>query len=392
MIPPGMSAYEWAHYKTAYFQSTKWAVQLRVTTLNYTHLADLSPYGIDGQWNINATADVARTLQLGLLDAGGRATVYLNPDVAPRRLIHVRQGTWSAALNRWLWVPTIVARPTVVEDSGDQITIEAQDKSCLHLRNVPAGTIPKGRYIVDAIRDGLRAAGEIHIRIPGHSAVKAKTTRDTPIGGDDENRQPWKVWRRLAASIGFQLFYSGDGYATMRRIPTTSQVTMKFDERVVLSRPTASTDMTNLRNRWIGAGKAGLRGDVSAVGIYSPTSLAVGGVPWGNIEFADANDALVTKAQMIAQAKAQLTSLITMSTDVACSVVPFHAVDPLDVNQIATPDGFYTFVTNEASVPIMGDVGGGGSEGWPMTFGYQRRVRRSSAGRVHLRRVKAKKK
>jgi hypothetical protein len=329
---------------------------------------------------------------MGLLDVGGQTAVHLNPDVAPRRLIHVRQGTWIPTLSKWLWVPTIVARPTVIDDSGDQLTIEAQDKSCLHLRNVPASTILKGRYIVDVIRDGLRAGGEAHLRIPPRTAVGWKVTRDTPIGGDDEARQPWKVWRALAASVGYQLFFSGDGYATMRKVPSASQIMMTFDERVILTRPKATTDMTTLRNRWIGAGKGGLKGDVTASGPYSPTQLGYGGATWSNVEFADQNDALATAAQLRAHGIGQLNQLITLSTDVACSVIPFHAMDPLDVNQITTRDGAYTFAMLEGSVPVMGDVDPTSGEGWPMTIGYQKRVRRGAAGSVRITRRKTAKK
>lgn len=380
MIPPGWTAADWRTYKEALPSHVTWGLDVRVLDLNHQHQAEVSTEGLDGQWNLDAAAAVDRTLQMGLLDVSGQAWAHLNPDDAPKHLIQVRQGTLIG--DRWYWVPVFTGRPSVTTNEGPRIVVEAQGKESLHLRWIPAATYAKGRYVVDVIRAGLRAAGERRLVIPSSATVRTRLASNVPVGGDREDRQPWKVWQRLARRAGCHLFYDGAGRVVMRRLPgTNSPLTVVWDERTVLSQPTARTDLTVLRNRWIGYGKGKLRATVTAVGDHSPGSLAIAGVPWTHTEVAS-DDSWNTVAEIAAAGRTSLNRRLTLGTEMQVDVVPFHAVDPYDRVQARTPAGSYTWSLATCSVPLVGADGSGGGQGWPMTLGYQRRVRSGRAGRV----------
>lgn len=382
------SAAEIAAYKRQLSTSAMFDIDIRLLTLSGRYLTALRPVGIDGQVNF-LNEDIDRTLQLGLFDPDHRlhldSAAPTDGALGLNRLIQVRHGLYVRSLSKWIWADAFTGRPSVLERDGDSIVIEAQGKECLHLRGVPSSTIPKGIPVVRAIREGLLAAGEPRTAIPSATVIKTKVGKNTPIGGPNPENQPWLVWSRLAASAGCQLYMDGSGIPTLRRIP--SKPTFTWTEDTILSRIRVANDLTTIRNRVVASGAKKVRSVASANGHhpFSAKNLAIGGVPWSNTEFYE-NPGLTTNAKAQAFANQKLRELLTEQIDVSFDGLPIYHANPRDVCRVEHPDGTFNFVLREASIPLMAAPGEGQQEGFPMSVGSLKRVRRPAAGRIGAKR------
>lgn len=384
----GYSAAEVRAYKALLSESAIFDIDIRLLTLSGRYMTALRPVGIDGQINF-LNEDINRTLQLGLFDPDHRlhldSAAPTDGALGLNRLIQIRHGLYVPSLAKWIWVDAFTGRPSVVDRDGDSIVIEAQGKECRHLRGVPSATIPKGIPVVRAIREGLQAAGEVRTAIPSATVIKTKVGKNTPIGGPNPENQPWKVWKRLAASAGCQLYMDGSGIPTLRRIPQKPSFT--WTEDTILSRIKVGNDLTTIRNRVVASGAKKVRAVANANGSnpFSAKNLASGGVPWSNTEFFD-NPGLTTNAKAQVFANQKLRELLTEQIDVSFDAIPVYHVNPGDVCRVEHPDGAFDFVFREGAAPIMASPGEGEQEGFPMSIGTLKRVRRAAAGRIGAKR------
>lgn len=386
-MPYGLNTADWKTYLSELDGDSVARVEIHLMDLNHQHIANIKPIGLDGQVNIDYSAEVDRTLQLGLLDPDHALHVDsaapTDGAIGLNRLVQIRQGLDVKALGRTVWVESFTGRPSTIKRDGDTITLEAQGKECLHLRGVPHGTIPKGAYVVDVIRNGLLAAGETHISIPSRSVVVAKVPVKTPIGGTDENLQPWKVWKRLAAAAGCQLYVNGAGFFCLRWVPKTSWTpvhTLTTDN--IMGRVGVTTDLSTIKNRIQVIPKKGIAHGVAVPEVSHPHSgwnLRIGGKSWYNTEYVE-NTAIASKAAASAYAKRLLDDRLVEQIQVELSCRPWWHGNPRDIVSVKHPDGTFVFGYSTASIPIMSGAGG------EMSMGQLRRVRNPNAGRIGGRR------
>lgn len=394
-IPAGWSATDWAGYLDAQGQPCWITATVTIHDLSGKLLVEVPRKSLlEGQWDIVSGDDaIDRTLRAQFLDIGGNLAPHFDPAVAPKRLIKVRQSIYVDSLGKWLHCYTFTGRPHVTNDGGLGVwSIEAQDKSTFHNRGVPAQQFNKGAYVVTAIRDYLASTGETQFDFPtpvanGTAGKDKRLGGDIKFGGASDQMNPLAAMRRAASLAGLQLFWTGDGVATLRPWPQLSEPLFTFDRELVQSVPEFGTDMSSLRNRWVGGGKGTLRGDVTAEGTYSPAELAINGKPWSNIEWGDDDEAIKSNAEMAQVAKARLNELITLSTTAQFNVVPFWVVDPRDVLAVTTPDRSERFVLRDCSVPIAGLDSG---DGTPMSIGTHYNTRGGTAGSPNISRPKKK--
>lgn len=393
-IPAGWSAEDWAGYTAAMPEACAWAARVQVMDLDHRMLATVPTVGLlEGQWNLvgdsgGTDANVDRTFTGQFYDAHGDLAAHLDPAVAPARLIQVRQSTFVESLGKWLHVDTFTGRPFVVGQPASRLyAIEAQGKDSFHNRGVSAGVFAKGAYVVDAIRNHLVSTGETLIDIPSNRVVTKRLAADVRFGGASDQMTPLAAMRRIASLADCQLYWTGGGVATVRLFPSKTVPLFTWDERTLLSEPEFSTDMSSMRNRWTGGGKGTLRADVSATGAYSPAALARKGVAWSHIEFGEDEESLTTTAQLVGRAQSRLGALVTLSTSTQASVVPFHAVDPLDVVAVKTPTRTELVTVRDCSVPVAGDWS---STAPAMSLGSVRDVRRGGYGSVRTSGTAAK--
>lgn len=285
MLPVNLSAAQMPAYHAALCTDLTMVTTVDVLDMRQQFIRRIGPGAISEAQVDILDGDVRRSLALTLDDDG--PALGFDTDAAWSGLAVLLQA-WChvhvPALGLWASVPVGRYRPTAPTDAGGSALnqLEAQDKACLHLRNVPPYTIKAGTNRVEAIRSGLIAAGETQFSFPPPGAFAGKVGADVLVGGDDEANQPWKVWVRLAQDEGLQLAHDGLGRPWLR--PWADEtITKAWDASTMTAPPTSQVDLTELRNAFQGVGKSGkyryvdrLRADQPG----SPEQLAFGGIPW----------------------------------------------------------------------------------------------------------------
>ena len=395
MSLPGFTAAEVAAYERALRTHAGVATTVQMMDLSHHLIASVTPVSLDGQVNVSENDGVVRTLNMGFLDPD--RALRLDGDVPSagvagmNRLIRVTQYVQVEELDRWLGVAVFTGRPSLLERDGDVVTVTAQSKECLHLHTVPGFTIRKGASVAGAIRYILAAAGETRFRIP--SGIPDRLPTAIQVGGQDTEQQPWTVARRLAASLGMQLFYDNWGFVVLRQFPQDYAWTLveHGEDANTLSRVRTSTDLTSIRNRVVVIGHTteikGRKGVPSRSSRplvkvlhapedhpFSEQSLAVNGVPWIDAAYYDEPN-LHTTSQVLRFGSAQLTRLLAESTHVQTTMVPIFHLDPMDLLQMRSATGTFGFRFRSGSIPL-----GASAEG--MSVGWINTVRAASAGRA----------
>lgn len=389
----GLSVTDSARYVAALTDGC--AVYHRVSQLTLSHdlVCEVSTQFLDGQINIvdGGGDGVTRTLQAGFSDPDH--TLRLDSDSPSAgvggldRLIQVQTAVRAFGWSSWLTAPSFLGRPSSVARDGDSVTIEVQDKACLHLKGVSPYTIPKRTNTVEAIRSILVRNGETRFRFP--SGTTYRMTFGVHIGGPDEDRQPWKVAVRLARSIGYQLYYDTLGFACLRLVPQADawDLVEHGPTANTLTRVKLTTDLTRVRNRVVvtGRGHPPRRGHSSqvltAVAVaptahpLSAESLATNGVAWHNTAFFDEPD-IHTQADADKFATARLNELLDEQTSVETTAMPAWHLEAKDRISLKTAKGdAVRFRLLDASFPLGPNESG-------MTIGYTQTVRSPAAGRL----------
>lgn len=232
-------------------------VRVRLLTLDGDDVSDLTDDLLDGQVNVDTTAETDRSLSLTVADP--RHQLNLDSDAASDgaiyldRMIRVDYRVFVAGLDEWADVPVFTGPIVTMSRNGGEIEL-----SCLGKERLAQGqcwrplTIKKGHNIVDAIRTILRErAGETRFAFPEKSK---RLAHSVSIG---RMQQPWAVAQRLAAAIDRQLYYDGAGVCRLRKIPQHSVYTFRDgDGGSVLSDPAVTYDATTVRNVvWVKGGK-----------------------------------------------------------------------------------------------------------------------------------------
>lgn len=129
---------------------------------------------------------------------------------------------------------------------GDQLSVECQDKTMLAVRGTRPYRAKKHANAVEAIRSILaERTGEARFRFP--KGVRARLSRTYNVGWSDE-ASPWVVCQRIARrELGMQLFYSCDGYATLRRAASAPVFTFRSETNLT-SLVTADYDFSQAVN------------------------------------------------------------------------------------------------------------------------------------------------
>jgi hypothetical protein len=203
-------------------------VTLQVLDLDHAAIGDaISARLIDGQVTVDADAEVTRGLDLDLLDPTG--ALHLDsgsPDdgaMFADRMIQVKYATINPLWTKRYVTPIFTGPLTKLERSGAIVKVEAQGKEVFGLnpawneKSWKKGTKTTAviRYILTEMMG--EAANRVHI-----PDLKKTLPRNVSVGGD---KLPWQVAKSLAASLGYQLFYDGNGHCWMRKNPTGSVFT-----------------------------------------------------------------------------------------------------------------------------------------------------------------------
>lgn len=347
---------------------------------------------VDGQISILRDADIRRTTSLTLLDPDhslglDAGTVYQGALFADR-MVRVRHSVDVPSFGTVTCTP-FVGPISRLNRNGATIDIEAQDKTALAILGARPYTVKKGTNAVDAIRAIMAdRTGETRFRFP--AATRIRLAKDYSVGWSDE-ASPWQACSRIAWAAGLRLFYSCDGYLTLR--PRVTGEVFEFNSATNLTSPVVGDyDFTGVIN--YARATAGDKIVKTAIAPpehpLSPTNLGRNGVGRYLPSIAEVDsppDAptkpgtkrrKASKAQLnkyaeemekytaqvkSVQARAQATadSLLAaglpLTASLSFSAVPVFHLDSDDPVRVVTPEGSAVLPFAEASIPLVsGDM------------------------------------
>lgn len=386
---PGISAADDAAYRAALATHCQVAWRIQQLDLNHRLVSSIDTMHLDGQINmIDASSNgITKSIQATFLDPEHLLRI---DGPSPKegvggmdRLIKVESLVHSEAEDRWIKAPAGVFWPGGGDElsrDGDTISLAAAAKESLHLRFVPAGHIEEGENWVRAVKRLLMLGGETRFRFP--SGLRGNLGADNHYGGANEDRMPWKVATKIADQRDYQLYYDLEGYACLRKLPTTPvwELVEQGPDANTLTRVKTTTSLRDARNRVVIRGTKGSR---VATGVavsaashpQSAQSLAINGRLLYNTLYEDAPD-LRTKAECVRRAKSRLAQLESQQTRVETTTLPFWHAEPYDMWKLR-PVGAEAFNHRplDWSAP-MGPADTG------MTVGFTATVRKATAGRL----------
>jgi hypothetical protein len=203
-------------------------ILLQVMDLNHGAIgSEISARLIDGQVTVDADAEVTRGLDLDLLDPTG--ALHLDSGspndgaMFADRMIQVKYAVVNPLATKRYTAAVFTGPLTKLERSGAIVKLEAQGKEIFGLNPAwnekswkkGAKTTAVIKYILTEMMG--EAPGRVHI-----PNLKRTLPRNVSVGGD---KLPWQVAKSLAASLGYHLFYDGNGHCWMRKNPTGTTFT-----------------------------------------------------------------------------------------------------------------------------------------------------------------------
>lgn len=368
MISLGLSAADMRLFVASL--STHHSVKITVQVLDMAHryVGDLTSYLIDGQVNIDADAEVTRSLTAVVRDPDGRiqldSTSPADGALYYDRMIRVVYSVKSALLPRWVDVPIFCGPVTKMSRTADMINVEAQGKEVLVIP--PAAAFYSHTYGKGWARTSLVRAimgtygGETKFSIPAFGG-----TTPGPVVMQPETNI-WATVKSVNGSFSTRhLFYDGRGVLVMRTTPRTSTYTFRTGAAGnVTEIPTLGYDLADVRNVVTvkGAIPKGKKTPVQySVGLPATHPLnhyrmGRNGRPRVLLEVVN-DDNVKTAAQAKSVATARVNALAMQAVDVQFSALVAPHLEPLDVFTLRTPDFAVTARYRRATIPLTSAVG-----------------------------------
>lgn len=383
-------------------------VQLIIMDLDHREQTNVTNRLLDGQVTVDTEAVITRSLDLELLDPHGALHLDSNsPDhgaMFADRMMHVRYYVINPTYTTRVGVPIFTGPITKLERNGAAIRVEAQGKEILGM-GMPwqTKTFAAGYRTTQAISEILRLIiGETHIDIPSLShklprnlSVGTTTNKD---GVRTTSDAPWEVAKKLASSMGYQLFYNGNGIAVMRDKPENTCFTFREGPGGLLkSKPTAGYNIDAVINAVEVFGKKPekekgkttkkqphARIIAPRADPLSPWALGRNNAP-RYLPLVIEDDNITTDAQALARANTELRHGLRSSIDVAYDALVVPHLEEMDVVRLSSERFAATHVLKRFAIPL--------TAGGTATIGYVKNVKvnRRVIKQLQRRRVQAAK-
>lgn len=389
MITLGLHASELRALRTALLSTGSNRISVSLLDLEHNHLADLTPYLIDGQVDLDTSdSNATRKCNVTLsdpnrnlpFDTDSPASTALFMD----RMIRVY---YEVIVNGdWVAVPVFTG-PIAgsLDRTGDQVTATCYGKEWLAMGSAWHGATFKKSYkktsAINNIMNDLAGEANYYLDIPDLSYRLPKpyvVHRFTT---------PWAAAKSLAHGMNKQLFYDGRGHCRLRGYP--GNVAFAFNDDSSITSPiqiTYSGDVVNTVEV-IGATPKGSKTPVSYVAVaprthpLSPERLGRNGVPRYLMKDNQAvqDDHIKTSAEAKALAVRLLNDQLVEQVDVQFSCLPGAVVllDPSDLCHVSSEDGSVTFRLGKFSLPLKA--------GESASVGYHKNTNVARTKRRHRR-------
>lgn len=338
-------------------------ITVLVLNLEGDKVGDLSDRLIDGQVNVDVTADITRSASLTLLDPNGsiafdsdspsETAMYLN------RMIQITYGVKSDLLSEWVDIPIFTGPITALSRDDNQIEVECQGKELLAMGACwQVFNRPKGAYVVDVVHDIMASrAGETSFKLP--EGVKSRL--DKPFSMSRESI-PWQAAKKLAQSINRHLFYDGAGVLRMRPTDLNSPqwTFVSGDDGDLLTVPALAFSTEEVRNTVIVNGGAP-KGDTKSVTVtaqpvdghpLSPQKLGRNGVDRHLVQVIN-NSQIRSKAKATEVAQDTLSRLLRQEVEVSFECVPIPLIEEGDCLAVKTDGATVEFNAKQFTIPLV---------------------------------------
>lgn len=375
MLSLGLDAAGMATYLRTIGSHHQVRTVVRTLTLDHQPVSDFSSRFVDGQVDLDCTADTWTSATVTLSDPA-RETGLVGSDeytfwTSAKTLMRVFIGVRSQIDGGvWVDVPAITGIITAARQKGDVVEVELQDKSTLIRRAVhPSRAWPKGTRIVDVVRDVLVMCGEDMAYI-NLADAPVRTSTEAVLAGEDD---AWQFVVDLGYHLGFNgwtvPYYDARGIARVRQLSGVNAHVFGADvvgpgRGLMLEKPSWDLDTLSddFATRVVVTGKAPDGGGAAPVGVasapasypLSPDSFRRNGVPLAWTRYVDDN--AVTSAAAAAEAAKTVlnTSLRFDRMDVSVSSLPLPHLEPWD--RIRVQDGRTALeaLLQKASTPLSG--------------------------------------
>jgi hypothetical protein len=361
MIDLGLTAADRRAFEQALTSSHSIRVEVDVLDRDENTLGPLGLRVISGAVQVDAQADVDRSLSLTCLDPEGRfnwapqspadAGLYADNFLAVRYVVEDVPSVGDVP------VPVFQGPVTSVARNGNSLDVQALGKESLFLDPHMAWSSLKieDRTPVDqAINRILRWQGERRLNL---NPQKLRVADPVVVATGTE---PWKPAAKIAADANRQLFYDGRGRARLRTY--ADDASFRFVTGPggnVLSPPQITYSIDGVRNAVEVLGPQGkgpsVRPRVTAVAErshpLSPWSLARAGVPRYLVHRIEL-DKTASKTAMRNMAASSLNSFLMAEVQVAFDALPFPHLEPMDCVSLTSPDLSLTFRLQQFTVPL----------------------------------------
>jgi hypothetical protein len=382
MLTLGLSAAERAAFEYALRHSHTRRIDVEVLTLNGDVLSQLTPVLIDGQVNCDMDAEVTRSATLTFLDP--RHALNFDTDSPDEgalyadRMIRIRYGVYVEKLQRYVFVPVFTGPITGLSREGVTVTVEAQGKESL-LRGTlwEPLTLRKGLEVTAALRALIRdRGGERSLSIPGIFNRYGNPPTLPKTRSLDRFTEIWPVAMSLAKGLDRQLFYTGDGVATLRPWPETVAYTFTTgDGGDLLSELSVNYQLDEMKNVVIVRGQPPTgkkeiifgRAQAPKQHPLSPERLGRTGAPRYLVEQVE-DQSIRTDAAAKEQAARLLEKHLREVVEVEFDAMPIPHLDVGDVVRVQTPSFTTKFRIRKFAIPLAP------TGAPPMTVGYLRRL------------------
>lgn len=398
---------------------TSHALRIGVTVLDLNHksLGSISDRFISGSVDIDADADITRSLKIDLLDYDRSLNFDKeNPNAGAvfiDRMISVTYGVGRLDGSRWYDVPVFTGPITKVDRDGIVVSVEAQGKEAVSSDNPwKARSFKPGGLKTSIIRAVLAATGETKFKFEKSKAkMPVRTAVITVKDGKDKDKKPDKkrvrvrdgvsrdntpfgYARTIANGMGMRLFYDGRGVARLRRQPGRAVVV--FNEKNMMSVPQVGYTIANVVNavEVVGSKKVKTKNkkDKPAATVdkkftvrvvapknhpLSAQSLARGGVPRYLPKFIE-DSSIKTVKEANAVARRELKVSMQETIDASFVAFPNPLLEEGDPYRVKLSSYEANATVRKLTLPLQPGSG--------MSVGYTRRVKPSKLSRKVRRR------
>lgn len=366
----GLNNTELKAYKRALAAPHPLRVSVTLCNLDEDPLESITPIVLSGQVTVDATAEVSRMLEMEFLDPHHDLNVdTARPSdgaIAFDRIIKVYYSIWVDELDRWVTCQVFTGWAPKLSRDGAVIRVEAYGKEKL-LQRPAWRTFHRGKDAnrVNTLRAFLRErSGEERFDFP-------EGTKDT-LGDPFDVGRTQIIWPRARHLRGNrQLFYTGRGLCTLRKLPSSPVMTFRpGDGGLLLPGLQVDTDAEGLKNTAHVKGKKHLDPVVVQIkrGPVSPRRLSRNDVP-GVFAVFESNPHYKTKKQMHERGERILDKQSREVVTPSYNIIPVPNLHELDMVKVVDLKG--TPIRHRMvkwALPLV-------AEGAPpMTVNYTRRL------------------